>query len=348
MDVYFSELHESHTPQTFLQRGVMCPHEDLPVRAEVLLEAALSAGLQQMPAAVFPREDIEAVHTPRYLEFLQNGPSQWATLPNAGPEIVPNVHPTLMPGSYPEHIVGRTGWHMTDTSAPVGPGTFDAAIASAEVALTAAKSVAEKIAAGAGSPSAYALCRPPGHHAGTEQGGGHCYLNNTAIAAHWLVRKCGPVAVLDIDVHHGNGTQAIFYETAEVFTASVHADPDVLYPFFWGRSDEAGAANGLGANLNLPLPGGTDDPGWLAAIERGLEAIAGISPSALIIALGLDAYEDDPLGALKVTTQGFYKAGQTIAKARLPTLLIQEGGYLSPALGKNLKAFLNGFQEGQN
>jgi acetoin utilization deacetylase AcuC-like enzyme len=337
MDFYFSEAHASHCPGQFLQRGVMKPHEDRPARADALRNAALAAGLTERSAGEYGRDAIAAVHTPAYLEFLESGPGEWATAPGAGPEIVPNVHPAGAPGSYPASIVGRAGWHLSDCSAPVGPGTFAAAIAAAGVALSAAEAIA------GGAAEAYALCRPPGHHAFPDQGGGHCYLNNIAVAATWLRPRLGRLAILDIDVHHGNGTQAVFYRSPDVFTVSVHADPNALYPFFWGHAHERGEGDGTGFNLNLPLAPGTGDDGWLAAIGAGLDAISRFAPAALLVALGLDAAADDPLGALKVTAGGFARAGGPIGRFAAPVLLVQEGGYLSPALGANLEAFLDGF-----
>ncbi len=196
-----------------------------------------------------------------------------------------------------------------------------------------------------GEDAAYALCRPPGHHAYRDQANGFCFLNNTAVAAAHLRQRHERVAILDVDVHHGNGTQGIFYDRADVLTVSIHADPAHYYPFVWGFAHERGEAAGLGANLNLPLPLGSNDDDYirtLAVAERTLTAFA---PGALVVALGLDASEHDPLAALAVTTDGFRRIGAAIARLGLPTVFVQEGGYLSELLGANLAAALAGFEQ---
>jgi acetoin utilization deacetylase AcuC-like enzyme len=235
-------------------------------------------------------------------------------------------------------VVGQAGYHMADGACPIGSGTWEAARAGADVALTAADRVLT------GAPAAYALCRPPGHHAGADVAGGFCFLNNVAIAAEAMRARWPRLAILDVDVHHGNGTQSIFWERPEVFFASVHGDPAAFYPFLNGYAHETGEGPGRGYNLNLPLPAGTGDAGWLEAIGRALQAIEAFAPGALLVSLGLDAQENDPLGILKVTTDGFRLAGERIGRTPLPVLLVQEGGYLCDELAGNLLAFLEGFE----
>ena len=191
--------------------------------------------------------------------------------------------------------------------------------------------------------SAYALCRPPGHHAFAELAGGFCYLNNTAIAAQQLVLSGRKVAILDVDLHHGNGTQGIFYDRPDVLTVSIHAHPERYYPFFWGYPDERGAGAGVGANLNLCLPRGSADDAFLRELDRALQAITLWGADTLVLALGLDAFAGDPFAGLAVTTQGFAQIGRAVAGLHLPTLIVQEGGYLCPELGENLAAVLNAF-----
>jgi acetoin utilization deacetylase AcuC-like enzyme len=312
---------------------------EVPERADRLLRSAAAAG----HAVIGPREHgpapLGAVHTPDYLAFLAEGYGAWRALPDAGPEIVPNVHPNRPMTSYPTGIIGRAGWHMADTSCPIGDGTWEAARAAADAALTATDLVLE------GARVAYALCRPPGHHAFPDMAGGFCFLNNVAIAAEYALERRPRAAILDIDVHHGNGTQAAFYARRDVFFASVHGDPAGFYPYFAGHAHERGEGQGLGATLNLPLaPGGADAP-YLAAIERALAAIVRFGPRTLFISLGLDAQDGDPLGILKVTAEGFRGAGARIADLGLPTVLVQEGGYLCDGLGDNLAAFLAGFEQ---
>jgi len=197
------------------------------------------------------------------------------------------------------------------------------------------------------SSPAYALCRPPGHHAFSDMAGGFCYLNNTAIGAQILRGSHDRIAILDVDLHHGNGTQSIFYARNDVLTVSIHADPQRFYPFFWGYAGEQGKGDGLGHNLNLPLPRGSGDAEFLSALEIAIDRIRGFAPGALVVALGLDAFEGDPFGGLRVSTGGFRVIAARIAAGlRLPTLIVQEGGYLCDELGENLSQFLQGLQDG--
>jgi acetoin utilization deacetylase AcuC-like enzyme len=228
---------------------------------------------------------------------------------------------------------------MADASCPIAESSWESACWSAWSSVEAADTVLR------GAREAYALCRPPGHHAFADMAGGFCYLNNTAIAAERLARAGNRVAVLDVDLHHGNGTQAIFYAREDVLTISLHADPVRFYPFFWGHANERGEGRGTGYNLNLPLPRGTKDDGYLAALEQGLARIRAFAPDALVVALGLDAFEGDPFGGLAISTEGYGRMAQAIGKAlAMPAILVQEGGYLCEALGANLTAFLAGFE----
>ena len=338
MRVVFSPDHARHDPQFFIHKGAVTRCAEQPERAERLI-----AAVRARDHAVEPPRDHGpgprlAVHTPDYLRFLETGHEIWSGYRGMAPEIVPNVHPARYPASYPDSVIGRAGWHMADTACPIGSGTWAAACAAANVAVEAAERVRD------GARAVYALCRPPGHHAYADMAGGFCYLNNTAIAAQHLRAACARVAVLDVDVHHGNGTQFIFYDRGDVLHVSLHRDPTDYYPFFWGYAHERGAGAGLGANLNLPLPGDTTDAAYLHALDRALAAVRAFAPGALVVALGLDAHEDDPLKGLRLTTAGFARIGAAIAGLDVPTVLVQEGGYLSDALADNLLAFLDGFE----
>uniref|UniRef100_UPI0025EB1CF6 histone deacetylase family protein n=1 Tax=Roseobacter sp. TaxID=1907202 RepID=UPI0025EB1CF6 len=262
----------------------------------------------------------------------------WARIPDATPEIFPNVHPDRRTASYPLSAVGQAGFHMADMSCPIGEHTWVSARASADCAVSAAATVL------AGDPVAYALCRPPGHHCFTDLAGGFCYLNNSAIAAQVLRRAHDRVAVIDVDLHHGNGTQGIFYARDDVFTLSVHADPARFYPFFWGHAHETGEGPGYGYNLNIPLPRGTGDDGFMKGLADGLAHVRSFAPGAVVIALGLDAFEGDPFGGLSVSTPGFARMAEMLAALNLPTVIVQEGGYLCDELGDNLASFLGGFE----
>jgi acetoin utilization deacetylase AcuC-like enzyme len=237
----------------------------------------------------------------------------------------------------PEHVIGQAGWFTSDAACPIGPHTWESASWAAACALAAADEAA-------GGRSAYALARPPGHHTFAARAGGHCYVNNAALAAERL-RASGAdrVAVLDIDSHHGNGTQAIFWNRPDVLFVSLHGDPNRYYPWFTGHAAERGGGSGEGFNLNFPLPIGSGDAVWLAALADGLEAIRGFRPDALVVSLGFDASEHEPLNALAVTEDGFARAGERIGGLNLPTAIIQEGGYNVSLLGRLLTRFFGGF-----
>jgi acetoin utilization deacetylase AcuC-like enzyme len=342
MKIVYSDKHAGHDPQTFFVRGVKQRSAEQPERATRLLAAVKGIGHSVAAPKALGTAPAESVHTPEYIDFLKTIAVDWAKLPNAAPEVVPNVHPARYPATYPRALAGRAGWHQADLACPIGPHTWEAALAASESAATAADLVME------GEREVYALCRPPGHHAYADMAGGFCFLNNTAIAAQRLRQQHQRVAVIDVDVHHGNGTQGIFYDRDDVLTVSIHADPADYYPYFWGHAHETGTGKGMGFNLNLPLPLGSPDEPWLAAADKALTRIAEFAPTALVVALGLDAAESDPLQGLKISGGGFHAMAVKIAGLGLPTVLVQEGGYLSPELGRNLVKFLFGFQAGRS
>nr|WP_298687207.1 histone deacetylase family protein [uncultured Dongia sp.] len=337
MQVFFSDIQLRHAPREFLSRGQWKPCPEQPARATALKAALLSGGHQVSVPPAGDRSAIAAVHDARYLTFLETAHTRWRELPGASETIIPNVHPNGRIGGYPQSIVGQAGFHMADTACPIDGDSLASILASADCAIAAAQSVLDD------GGAAYALCRPPGHHAFTDMAGGFCYLNNSAIAAQMLRGKHAKVAVVDVDLHHGNGTQGIFYERGDVLTVSVHADPAHFYPFFWGYAAETGAGAGQGANLNLPLPLGSGDDAFLAALDQGLAKVRSFGAEALVVALGLDAFSGDPFAGLNVTETGFRRIAEKLATLKLPTVLVQEGGYLCPELGQNLVAFLEGF-----
>ncbi|MBM3600221.1 MAG: histone deacetylase family protein [Alphaproteobacteria bacterium] len=346
MDVIFADQQLGHHPEAFIARGRVATNPERAERAGRLLMAAAGAGHHVVAPANHGPAAIAAVHDAGYLEFLHTAHGRWMELPNAGAEVQPNVHPSRRTGNRAAGaralgIVGLAGHYIADTGTPIGPATYHAAYWSAQTALEAAERVR------ASGSAAYALCRPPGHHAYADLAGGFCFLNNAAIAAQYLRERGAPrVAILDVDVHHGNGTQGIFYGRDDVFYASIHADPTSYYPFYAGYADERGDGAGYGYNLNLPLAHGSGDSEMLAALDNALAAIGRFTPSHIVVSLGLDASEHDPLGALKVTTDGFGAMAKRIASLGLPSVLVQEGGYLSEALGGNLVSFLAGFEAG--
>ncbi|WP_370151830.1 histone deacetylase family protein [Ferrovibrio sp.] len=339
MKAVYSEAHQSHDPQFFLVRGKVRRTTEQPERATRLLAGLDSGRHTIIPARTFGAGPRARVHSPDYLAFLADGFAEWQALGDSGDEMIPNIHPMRHQGAaYPANIVGKLGWHTADTACPIGPGTFAAACAAADTATTAAQMVLD------GEDTVYALCRPPGHHAYRDMAGGFCYLNNSAIAAAHLRQRHERIAILDVDVHHGNGTQGIFYARGDILTVSLHADPARYYPFFVGYAHECGTGDGLGANLNIPLPLGTGDDPYLAALDTAAATIRAFSPGALVVALGLDASEADPLAGLRITTPGFRRIGEALARLNLPTVLVQEGGYLSDILGTNLAAVLAGYE----
>ncbi len=342
MKVVYGEAHAQHDPKHFLVAGALRANPEVPGRAEALLAAARAAGHEVAAASKdHGLAPVAAVHTPEYLQFLRGIYGRWQAIEGAGPEVVPNVHPGRGAPGYPASAVGQAGYHMADTACPITAATWQAALASANLAVEAAELVL------AGAAAAYALCRPPGHHAFADMAGGFCYLNNVAVAAQHLRHRVDRVAILDVDLHHGNGTQGIFYRRDDVLTVSLHADPLNFYPFFWGHADERGEGSGLGYNLNLPLPQGSGDEAFIAALQGAAERIAAFAPDALVVALGLDAHEDDPLAGLAITTDGFGRIGEAIGALGLPCVLVQEGGYLNAALGRNLQKVLAGVEAGR-
>jgi acetoin utilization deacetylase AcuC-like enzyme len=335
--------HGRHQPQFFLIRGEMRPNYEIPARAAALEAALHRLGLPPATPAPATRPQLETVHRPDYLEFLEAVAPAWAALPSKGAEAVPNMHATadaLANGARrPEGIVGQVAWYTADNSCPIGPGTWQASTAAAGVALAAAAEAAE-------GRTAYALCRPPGHHAYPARAGGHCYLNNAALAAEALRHAgCPRVAVIDIDSHHGNGTQGVFWERGDVLTVSVHGDPNHYYPLFTGHAEERGAHAGEGRNINLPLAIGSGDEPWLAAIAHAVQAARDFRAEALVVSLGFDASEHEPLNALRVTEEGFARAGAALGGLNLPAAIVQEGGYNVDLIGTLLERFLTGWGE---
>jgi acetoin utilization deacetylase AcuC-like enzyme len=334
MITVFDDAQRAHDPHFFLSSGAPFPCPEKPARIDALLGAVRRMGLTVVAPPDAGMGPIGAVHPDRYLTFLEHIHARWQRIEGASVEVIPNIHPDSRDAGYPRSAVGQAGFHMTDTSCPISGQTWGAALASAQTAIHATDLVL------AGEGAAYALCRPPGHHAFAESAGGFCYLNNSAIAAERLRAAGRRVAVLDVDLHHGNGTQGIFYDRGDVLTVSVHADPVRFYPFFWGYANETGRGEGEGANLNLPLERGTGDEGFLAALDKGLQKITDFGVDSLVLALGLDAFEGDPFAGLRVTTRGFARIGRAVAGLGLPTVIVQEGGYLCPELGDNLEAVL--------
>jgi acetoin utilization deacetylase AcuC-like enzyme len=343
MPVVAGDAHRQHDPPYEVNYGeVVRPVYERVERGELLRAALAAAGHPVVEPVGHGLEPVLAVHEPALVEFLAGAWAAWRAA--GGP-------PVLIPDSFPIPRLasgggrdlgggtGRPGWFCFDTATPLVAGSFAAAVAAADAALTAVDLVA------GGAPAAYALCRPPGHHAGPGYYGGFCLLNNAAVAAGAL-RRLGPVAIVDVDFHHGNGTQDIFWEDPEVLYVSLHGDPAGHYPHFTGAADEVGDGPGRGTNRNLPLPDGTGDDDYLLALQDAMGLVAGFDPATLVVSLGFDSFAGDPLGAFQVTTGGFRRIGAALAGAGRPAVVVQEGGYALEALGANAVAFLAGLQGG--
>ena len=334
MKAFLDPRQHLHDPQHFMANGRILPNPEVPARAAILRDAATQAGCALAAPDDHGFGPIAAIHSAEYLTFLQTAHQRWSRIDGASPEVIPNIHPASRRDSYPKSVLGQAGFHMADTACPIAAQTWESAYWSAQSALSAAQTVAQ------GARCAYALCRPPGHHAFADLAGGFCFLNNSAIAAQALLARGLRPAILDIDVHHGNGTQGIFYHRADVLTVSLHADPMRFYPFYWGHAHERGEGAGLGANLNLPLPRGIGDAAYLTALAEGLQAIRSFGAEVIVVALGLDAHENDPFQGLRLSTPGFTRVAEAITATGLPLVVVQEGGYVSPDLGPALGAFL--------
>lgn len=337
MQVFYAAQQALHAPDHIVVRGRVAPNLETPARAASLRDTVVALG----HACAAPRDHgvdiLREVHDPDYLDFLASAAERWQRLPNAGPLVHAHAFPHPSHRRRPASIQGQVGYYLSGGSCPLSAGTWEAARWAANCALEAAE------AALAGARETYALCRPPGHHAYADFAGGFCYLNNVAIAAQRMAKALGRVAILDIDVHHGNGTQGIFYERDDVHFVSVHGDPDHFFPFYAGYADETGAGRGAGYNRNFPLAARTGDREWLAAIAAGLSDIESSRPAALLVSLGFDAFAGDPSSDLAVSTEGFRAAGRQIGAFRRPVVLVQEGGYVVEHLSTNLTAFLEGF-----
>ncbi|MGC9417870.1 MAG: histone deacetylase family protein [Rhodovulum sp.] len=338
MKAVFDDRQWHHDPKHFMANGIRLVNPEQPKRIEVLKSAAEAAGCTFAAPGDAGLGPIAALHSPEYLTFLRTIYTRWRRIEGAGDEVIPNIHPANRTDGYPKSAVGQAGFHQADTACPIAEGTWEAAYWSAQTAIAGADLLL------GGERTAYALSRPPGHHAFPDLAGGFCFLNNSGIAAERLRAGGLRPAILDVDVHHGNGTQGIFYSRDDVLTVSIHADPARFYPFFWGHVQERGEGRGLGFNLNLPLTRGTGDDAYLKTLDKALARISDFGADTVVVALGLDAYVGDPFHGLAVTTPGFARIGAAIAGLGLPLLLVQEGGYICDGLGPNLTSFLAGIQ----
>jgi acetoin utilization deacetylase AcuC-like enzyme len=334
MRVFFDPRQLRHAPATELHNGGFAPHAEIPFRAE---SVAAALGTIEAPAD-HGEAPILAVHDADYVDFLKTGAAEWAAAGRPG-DAIGYVWPVRGRRALPlQRIDARLGRYSFDAGTPLTPQAWEASYWSVQCALSALDAVL------GGDAAAFALCRPPGHHAGADYLGGYCYLNQAAVAAqaardHGVAR----VAILDIDYHHGNGTQDIFWARGDVFYASVHADPATDYPFYWGFADEAGEGGGAGATLNLPLAQGAGLAEFRAAQAQALDAVAAFDPGLLIVSFGADTFAEDPISDFELETADYTALAQDIAARGWPAVIVMEGGYASEALGRNVASFLAGF-----
>lgn len=326
--VFHAEQQNRHHPAN---------HPETPERAAQLLAAAVDFGLVRRAPPDAGLEPVAAVHSPALLSFLPTAYQRFAQLKEGPRPAVPDSFAVReLAGHVPRSIWGQLGHYCSDDLTPILEGTWAAAYWSAQTAVAGA------LAIDSGARLAYALCRPPGHHAYRDLYGGFCYLNNAAIAAEVLVGCGRRPAILDIDYHHGNGTQAIFYERADVFFGSLHADPEEEYPYYCGFAHEVGRGEGEGYSLNLPLPPATEEAVYLRALGRALNAIVDFRPDVLVVSLGFDTLAGDPQGEMKLQPASYHPIGRALAEAKVPILLVQEGGYRPASLRPALIALLEG------
>ncbi|MHB8478442.1 MAG: histone deacetylase family protein [Steroidobacteraceae bacterium] len=343
MITVFSTQHALRSPRTELYGGELVrPHES-PQRAQIVLERVETQRLGEVIApASFGFAPLLRVHDRGYIEFLQQAWSEWVAAGHRG-EAIPDCWPARrMNQRCPNSIAGKLGYYAMAGETSISQGTWEAARAAADVALTGASRIKD------GGRAAFALCRPPGHHAARDLYGGYCFLNNAAIAAQYL-RDNGAarVAILDVDFHHGNGTQDIFYERRDVLYVSLHGDPADAFPYFSGYADETGAGDGDGFTLNLPLPRGTGFTAWQEALRAALARIAGFRADALVISLGVDTFAEDPISFFRLQSADFLAYGRMIGGGAPPTLFVLEGGYAVDAIGINVVNVLTGFETAQ-
>ncbi len=345
MLTYLSEQHLLHAPTHEFFRGALVPCHETPSRLNSVQAALQASGRHRLLA---PELDSRAllvrVHTPRYLHFLEHAWDEWLALDpaNAGRQPWPSTWPvrSLRADREPREFSARLGLFSFDSGTPLSSGTWAAAKAGADAAFSAAA----RLLSGR-ERAVFSASRPPGHHAGADFMGGYCFLNNAALAAQALLDGgCARVALLDVDYHHGNGSQSLFEARADVLYVSLHGDPATEYPFFLGHADETGVGEGNGYTLNLPMPAGTNAATWFAALETACARVLEVGAEALVVSLGLDAYEGDPISRFGLSSADFARLGARLYGLGLPTLFVLEGGYATAQLGLNALAVLDGFE----
>lgn len=340
METIFTEKHNLRNSTTELYGGQLVEPFERPSRAEYIIDRVRDTNLGPVSEPDdFGIDPIRAIHDKGFIDFLQLAWNDWQAEGYKG-EAMPTVWPARrMSMRIPSYIEGRLGYYALSCETSISEGTWEAAYASAQVALTGAERIHQ------GARAVFSLCRPPGHHAAIDMYGGYCFVNNAAVAAQNLLDKgASRIAILDVDFHHGNGTQDIFDARDDVLFISLHGDPMDAFPHFLGHADETGTGRGKGFTVNYPLPPNTDFPTWRAALAQALKQIEEYAPDALIISLGVDTFETDPISFFKLKSDDFTTYGADIAAANLPTLFVMEGGYDIAEIGVNAVNVLQGFE----
>lgn len=340
MHIVYNHLHEKHHGRGELNDGQIMPCFEKPQRVEFIINEIKNRKLGELiNPEKFDVSTIEQVHDKGYIEFLQTAWAQW-TLEHGDTDALPLIYPGRgLRNIIPEYIDGKVSYYALDAGTPITKTSWTAIQEGANTTISAAKAIQQ------GMPASFALTRPPGHHAHSDQYGGYCFVNNAAVAAQWLRDQgAARVSIFDVDYHHGNGTQDIFYDRDDVQFLSIHADPKQEFPYFLGYADELGKGRGEGFNFNYPLPWGTQWDKWQDALQQGLKEIDQYSPDALIISLGVDTYFEDPISRFALKSEHFLRMGEQIAKAKIPTLFVMEGGYATEAIGVNVCNVLDGFE----
>ncbi|MCD5995185.1 histone deacetylase family protein [Pseudomonas sp. CDFA 602] len=336
----YSDDHRLHHGRCELIDGQLMPCFEMPSRADHVLERIRTRNIGPvLPPDDFGLAPLLRVHTQAYLTFFQQAWARWNDMGRDG-DLLPYTWPArTLRGVIPESLHGELGYYSFDAGAPITAGTWQAAYSAVQVALTAQRAM------NAGARSAFALCRPPGHHAASDVMGGYCYLNNVAIAAQaFLDQGAAKVAIIDVDYHHGNGTQSIFYSRSDVLFTSIHGHPEAEFPFFLGYGDETGEGDGAGYNFNYPLAAGSGWDRWSEALEQACKEVERYDPNVVLISLGVDTFKDDPISQFKLESDDYLTMGERLARLGKPTLFVMEGGYAVEEIGINAVNVLEGFE----
>jgi len=340
VNVIYNESHRLHAPSYEFAGGRRTSHPETPARAEAIARALRAAGHPFEQPREYSLDPLRLVHGGDYLDYLARGYGSWRDAGKAPGGVLASVFPVRPFGRMPPAPWRHSGYYCLDTETVLTEHAYEAACVSAACALTGADMLLE------GASRVYALCRPPGHHAGRDYCAGYCYVNNAAVAAAHLAGEYGRAAILDVDYHHGNGTQDIFYDCGNVLYVSVHADPGQAYPYYWGYAEETGTGAGEGCNLNLPLPPGSSDSAYMEALGTATDAIASFGAPVLVVSLGTDTAAADRLGSFDLHEGAFSTLGRQVAGLAMPTLVIQEGGYDLRSIGTCVRDFLEGLETG--